>query len=108
MTSHASQPSRRRFIRISAAGLAAAPFAGALLSGVAQAADAISESDPIAAALNYKLDAKKAANRKDANAFCDNCNLYTGKPGAANGPCSLFAGKLVTAKGWCTAWVKKV
>jgi len=88
-------------------GIASAPFANGLLSGTAEAADKIAESDPTAAALNYKMDATKASNRKDNTAFCSNCNLYTGKPGAVDGPCTIFGGKLVTAKGWCTAWVKK-
>jgi hypothetical protein len=105
MTKHASQPGRRRFIKISVAGVAAAPFANALLSGTAQALDAVSESDPTA--LGYKADATKAANRKDKSVVCGNCSLYSGKPGAADGPCSVFGGKLVSAKGWCTAWVKK-
>ena len=107
MTRHAWQSGRRRFIKISVAGLAAAPFANALLSGTAEAVDAVSESDPTATALGYKADATKAANRKDKTAVCGNCSLYSGKPGAADGPCSVFGGKLVSAKGWCTAWVKK-
>ena len=107
MTKHVSHASRRRFIKISVAGLAAAPFANALLSGVAQAVETVSESEPTATALGYKLDATKASNRKDNTAVCGNCSLYSGKPGASDGPCSVFAGKLVNAKGWCTAWVKK-
>jgi len=107
MSNHASRPSRRRFISISVAGLAAAPFASALFNGAAEAADAVSESDPTAAALGYKADATKAGNRKDPAATCDSCSLYSGKPGAGEGPCSVFGGKLVNAKGWCTAWVKK-
>ena len=107
MTVHTFHASRRRFIKITAAGLAAAPFAGALCSGNAEAADAVSESDPIATALTYKIDATKASNRKDQTAVCANCNLYSGKPGAADGPCSVFGGKLVNAKGWCTGWIKK-
>ena len=107
MTSHASHASRRGFIKITAAGLAAAPFANALLSGAAQAVDAVSESEPTATALGYKMDATKASNRKDKTAVCGNCSLYSGKPGASDGPCSVFGGKLVNAKGWCTAWVKK-
>ena len=106
MTRNASHESRRRFIKIGAAGLAAAPFA-ALLNGVAQAVDAVSESDPTAAALGYKTDATKASNRKDNTAVCGNCGLYSGSPGASDGPCSVFGGNLVNAKGWCTAWVKK-
>jgi len=107
MNRHVFQVSRRRFIKIGAAGLAAAPFATALVSGTAEAVDKVSESDPTAVALGYKVDANKASNRKDSNAVCGNCNLYSGKPGEAEGPCSLFGGKLVNAKGWCGAWVKK-
>jgi High potential iron-sulfur protein len=107
MTRHASHVGRRRFIKISAAGLAVAPFANALLSGTANAADKVSETDPTAAALSYKMDATKATTRKDKTAVCENCSLYSGKPGAADGPCSVFGGKLVSAKGWCSAWVKK-
>ena len=106
MTGHASNESRRRFIRISVAGLGLAPFA-ALRSRAAGAVDAVSESDPTAAALGYKVDAAKASNRRDNTAVCGNCSLYSGSPGASDGPCSVFGGKLVAAKGWCTAWVKK-
>jgi anaerobic selenocysteine-containing dehydrogenase len=98
---------RRRFIKISVAGLAAAPAAAALFSGTAQAAETLSEADPTAVALGYKADATKAANRKDNTAICTNCSLYSGKAGAADGPCSAFGGKLVAAKGWCNAWAKK-
>lgn len=107
MTAETSRHSRRRFIRIAAAGLAAAPLANALLSGTAEAVDKLSESDPTASALGYKMDATKAANRKDSSATCANCMQYSGKAGEAEGPCTIFGGKLVTAKGWCTAWVKK-
>ena len=106
MTTRTS-PNRRRFIKIGVAGLAAAPLTAALLSGSAQAAETLSESDPTATALGYKADATKAAARKDATATCANCTLFSGKPGAADGPCSAFGGKLVSAKGWCNAWVKK-
>lgn len=107
MTRHASHPSRRRFIKLNIAAIAAAPFASALFSGVAHAVDTVSESEPTATALGYKMDATKAGNRKDNTAVCGNCSLYSGKPGASDGPCSVFSGKLVNAKGWCTAWVKK-
>jgi High potential iron-sulfur protein len=107
MTQRVSQIGRRRFIKIGAAGFAAAPFANALLSGPAEAVDKVSESDPTATALGYKMDATKAANRKDNTAVCANCNLYSGKAGEAEGACTIFGGKLVSAKGWCTAWVKK-
>jgi anaerobic selenocysteine-containing dehydrogenase len=107
MTNHAPDNSRRRFIKLTAIGLAAAPFANTLLSGTAGAADAVSETDPQASALGYKADATKAEKRTDATAMCSNCGLYTGKAGEASGPCAIFQGKLVAANGWCTAWVKK-
>ena len=107
MTKHTADTNRRRFIKLTVTGVAAAPFANALLSGSAEAADMVSESEPTAVALKYKMDAAKAPERKDTSAFCNNCNLYTGKPGDANGPCTVFGGKLVSSKGWCASWVKK-
>jgi len=107
MTQETSTASRRRFFKITAVGLAAVPFAGALLSGVAQAAVAVKETDPTASALGYVMDATKSTKRTDKSAMCGNCSLFTGKPDAADGPCTIFQGNLVNAKGWCTAWVKK-
>lgn len=107
MSKDAAATSRRRFIQIAATSLAAAPLVNGLLSGSAEAVEAISESDPLAVALKYKMDATKAPERKDATALCSNCQLYTGKPGDAKGPCSVLGDKLVSAKGWCTAWTKK-
>jgi High potential iron-sulfur protein len=107
MTQDRSHASRRRFIKIAATGFAVAPFVDALLSGSAEAAEKLSESDPTAKALHYTTDATKAADRQDKTALCSNCMHYSGKPGTAEGPCAIFGGKLVSAKGWCTAWVKK-
>ena len=107
MNQDSPSASRRRFFRITAVGLAAAPLASALMSGVAHAVDTVKESDPTAKALGYAVDATKAAKRTDKTATCANCSLFTGKAGAADGPCAIFQGNLVSAKGWCTAWVKK-
>jgi anaerobic selenocysteine-containing dehydrogenase len=107
MSRESSHASRRRFFKITAIGLAAAPFANALLSGTAQAVDTVKESDPTASALGYVTDATKSTKRTDKTATCSTCSLYTGKAGAADGPCTIFQGNLVNAKGWCTAWVKK-
>jgi High potential iron-sulfur protein len=107
MTHDASNTNRRRFIKLTVAGVAAVPVAKALFGGTATAVETVSEASPQAQALGYKMDAKKAANRKDPKAFCDNCNFYSGKAGAPNGPCQLFTGNLVSAKGWCTGWIKK-
>ena len=102
-----SSASRRRFFKITAVGLAAAPFATALMSGTAYAVAPVKETDPTAAALGYVVDATKSTKRSDKAAMCSTCSLFTGKAGAADGPCSIFQGNLVSAKGWCTAWVKK-
>lgn len=107
MSNHTADHSRRRFIKLTVATLAAAPFAEVLLGGTAVAADTVAETDPQAAALGYKADATKAEKRTDKTALCSNCNFYTGKAGDASGPCALFQGKLVAANGWCTAWAKK-
>ena len=106
MTTETSN-SRRRFFRITAIGLAAAPFATTLISGTARAAVPVKETDPTAAALGYVADATKSTKRTDKAAMCSTCSLYSGKAGEADGPCTIFQGNLVSAKGWCTAWVKK-
>jgi len=107
MTHDASDKTRRRFIKLTACGIATAPLAKAFVASPVRAAEVVAESNPQAQALGYKTDATKAANRKDAKAFCDTCNFYSGKPGASDGPCQIFAGNLVNPKGWCSAWVKK-
>lgn len=107
MTDRPSENSRRRFIKLTAIGLAAAPFANALLLEAAKAADTVNETDPQATALGYKHDAATADKRKDTSATCGNCSFYSSAAGEAHGPCALFQGKLVAASGWCTAWAKK-
>jgi hypothetical protein len=96
-------PRRRRFIKLTATGLAVAPFANALQSGNACAADMVKESDPAAVKLKYKADATKAAERTSPTEFCDNCLLYTSSDNAS-GTCSALGDRLVAAKGWCTSW----
>ncbi|TVR58054.1 MAG: twin-arginine translocation signal domain-containing protein [Candidatus Competibacteraceae bacterium] len=107
MSDHTADDSRRRFIKLTAIGLAAAPFANVLSSGAARAAELemLDESDPMAVALKYKADATES-ERQDDTHLCSNCNLYTSTDEEA-GPCTLFPGKLVAADGWCVAWVKK-
>jgi hypothetical protein len=96
-------PTRRRFIKLTATGLAVVPFATAMLGGNAKAADMVKESDPGALKLKYKADATKAPERQDAGEFCDNCALYTRKD-SASGTCSVLDDRIVAAKGWCTSW----
>ena len=98
MTRETSPASRRRFFKITALGLAAAPFANALISGVAHAAEAVKESDPTASALGYVMDATKSTKRTDKTSMCGNCSLFSGKADAADGPCTIFQGKLVRSE----------
>ena len=105
MSEQASKSTRRRFIRLAVTGLAATPFAGGWVSQPSQAAGVpVRESDPRATAVGYRADATKSTARKDAAETCANCNLYSGKEGAAEGTCALFQDDLVSANGWCTSW----
>lgn len=98
---------RRKFLKLGATSLVAAPFANIMVNGVAQAADLpqLEESDPVAMGLKYKHDAA-ASERTDDTATCANCQLYT-EPDAEWGPCAIFAGKSVNAAGWCASWTKR-
>jgi hypothetical protein len=88
---------------------------GAVLSAsqaMAQgAAPKLSETDPQAVGLGYKLDTTKVDAKKYPNHAatqnCASCQLFQGKPKDAAGGCPLFAGKQVVATGWCSAWAKK-
>lgn len=101
------QVSRRRFMTF------AASAASAVVLPLKSWADApvLSESDPTAQSLGYKMDATRIDKAKfpkyQAGQACSNCQLYQGKPAAATGPCPIYGGKLVNAKGWCNAYVKK-
>jgi hypothetical protein len=70
MTNQTPDNSRRRFIKLTAIGLAAAPFANTLLSGIAGAADMVTEADPQASALGYKADAAKAEKLMHDHILC--------------------------------------
>ena len=104
MSTPASAKERRRYVILAVRGLVAVPLSNTLISGHATASELVSESDPRAVALKYKMEATQSTERKDPAAVCENCTLYTGKPGDATGTCELFRGGLVTAKGWCTSW----
>ncbi len=77
--------------------------------------DAVTEDEPLALAMGYKLDATsvdtarfpKRAGDGGATQFCDNCALYAGDADAEFAPCSIFQNRLVAGKGWCNAWVAK-
>lgn len=80
--------------------------------GVAWPDDAmLSESDPTAQALGYKMDASTVDKAKysqyAAGQICSVCALYQGPAGSSSGPCPIFSGKAVSSKGWCASFAKK-
>ncbi|HMO47013.1 MAG TPA: high-potential iron-sulfur protein [Rubrivivax sp.] len=99
------QTSRRRFILHLAAG------SSALAATRAMAQAKLDEKDAAAVALGYVTDTTRADAKKypkhEASQRCGTCQLFQGKPGAADGPCPLFPNKTVSANGWCASWVKK-
>ena len=97
-----SRASRRQFMRVAGAGLAALPFAGLIPVQTVSGADLapLMVDDPTAKALAYV-----EASATDGQ-LCNNCNFWQGGD-AERGGCPLFPGKSVVAKGWCKSWVKK-
>jgi len=119
---------RRRFMTLSAIGLAVAPFGNLLVTHVAEAkgkstgpdlsseVPRLPENDRQAMALGYREDADSVDATKfhrGSDQSCQNCQLYTGSPGEAWGPCAVFSYRVdprlnrnyvVSAKGWCRSW----
>ena len=103
---------RRNFIKVS--GLVVSTMLVRCKSGVAIAKEdprkLIDSSNPTAKALKYVPGAKDAADRKNKNAFCENCQYFTSEEklnGKAVGKCQIIPGGLVLANGWCVSWVEK-
>lgn len=99
---------RRKFLQ----GIALTAMAPIAMQSFSFAADnTLSESDPMAKAIKYVKDAKKANLTKDkAGQMCRSCQFYTKDSGDGEkelGKCVITAGKLVYGQGWCTSWVKK-
>jgi hypothetical protein len=68
----------------------------------------VDPKDPVAAAVKYVEDAKKAADSKGNK--CSTCGFYAKKEvrnGKEVGTCTIFQGKLVYADGFCNSWNKK-
>ena len=79
---------------------------------VAVAQDAIlKDSDPEAAAIEYRTDATQVEPSKypkyAKGQNCSNCNIFYADTGAPTGACGIVFGKLVAATGWCTSYEKK-
>ncbi len=105
------QTSRRHFVIqfvpvATALGVAALP-----LSGQAQAQPLVSEADPQALALGYRVDGSQTDTKKypnyAASQSCSACVLFQGKAGDSSASCAVFGNKIVSGKGWCSAWAKK-
>ena len=99
--------SRRRLLQRVSLGVVLAPITGAALR-TAWAADLplVATDDPTAKALKYVPDVSKSTDAKPGSK-CENCKLYQGTAGAAQGPCRLFPGKAVKSSGWCVSWTAK-
>lgn len=101
-------PSRRRFLKLAAAGTAVAAVAGAgLISRPARADNLtpLSEADPLARSLHYADDARRTDNdQHQKGEHCANCQFYTGQQNAGRGSCQLFPGKSVNTDGWCASF----
>lgn len=71
----------------------------------------LEEADPTASALGYVTDVARVDTTKFANfvpgSRCDNCTLYSGLAGVADGPCSLFPRNRVAAAGWCSGYAPR-
>ncbi len=89
------------------------PLAGAaaVLPRVALAADVpvLTEVDPMAKAMGFRLDTNKADNTKypkhSTDQMCAKCLHFT-QPGADSAKCDLFS-KIVPKGGWCSGFSKR-
>jgi hypothetical protein len=77
----------------------------------AVAQDAIlKDSDPEAAAIEYRTEATQVEPSKypkyARGQNCSNCNIFYADSGAPTGACGIVFGKLVAASGWCTSYEK--
>lgn len=102
---------RRNILKKSLFGLTAVAAASVIsFEAYADELPDVTEDDPMAMGLGYKIDtatvdaAKYTSHAADQD--CANCSLYTSTSDTA-GTCTIFAGKQVSAKGWCTAYAKK-
>jgi High potential iron-sulfur protein len=111
MADTVSQAARRRFLKLAAAGAAAAPFGGMLAMRQARAQEKVKEDDDLAKQLGYKHDATKVDAKEwpmyEKGHDCANCQLFHGEQGQEWGPCDLFGGQLVHGPGWCSGWTQR-
>jgi hypothetical protein len=106
-----SHNARRRFLKLAAAGITAAPFGTMLVMPRARAQEKVSEDDELARQLGYKQDAGQVDASKwplyEKGHVCAKCQLFHGQQGDEWGPCDVFGGKLVHSEGWCSEWTER-
>ena len=93
--------SRRRFIAMGGASLAAVPLSAILNSAVADELPMVDPESAQAGALQY------AAVSTVEGQNCANCVLYQGDAESEGGACALFPGTQVGKDAWCAAWSAK-
>jgi hypothetical protein len=102
---------RRRFLKLAAAGITAAPLGGMLVMRRARGQEKVSEDEELAQQLGYKQDAGQVDARKwpmyEKGHVCARCQLFHGQQGDEWGPCDVFNSKLVHSQGWCSEWTER-
>jgi len=102
-----TDPHRRRFLRLAAAGAAAAPVIALLPARASQASD-LPKLDPAserAQQLSYTHDAESTDNpARQPEARCANCTHFRGDASTQWASCNIFPEHLVNADGWCSSW----
>jgi hypothetical protein len=98
---------RRALLRKVAMAVVLTPLAASKLTAVAAANPRLNPAEPSAKAVKYVEDAKHAQGAT-AGSRCDNCALYEGASGSAQGACQIFPGKDVMAAGWCSSWAPQM
>lgn len=101
--------SRRSFFASSAIIVAAASCPA---TSQAQGTQAVSETDPAAAANGFRTNTSAVDTNKypsyAAGQSCSGCAFYEAEAGTAEGKCSIYGGKRVPSNGWCAAFFKRV
>lgn len=98
-------PQNRRIFVLQVITGASSLAGGMRLVSAADAGERVTEADPYARSMGFRLDTTQVDQAKyprhDVNQKCSACQLYDGKPGEALGPCSFYGGRLVSVNGWC-------
>lgn len=103
----AKQIERRDFIKLSTRLIVSIPLL-TINSAVSQELTELTEDDPNAQTLGYKIDARSVNVENypnyESNQSCANCLFYQGEESDDIGPCIMFLGKTVISSGWCSVY----